>query len=60
MKNSVLSFGYIKHQQIFMNLFFNYSKLLAKASLYLPLSLCIWYDKIVTFLFHLEDKRNIL
>jgi radical SAM superfamily enzyme YgiQ (UPF0313 family) len=35
-RNPNLSFSYIKHQQVFMNLFFNYSELLGKIALYLP------------------------
>jgi radical SAM superfamily enzyme YgiQ (UPF0313 family) len=43
-KNKTISFSYIKHQQVFMNIYFNYSKLFANISLYLPLFLLKKYN----------------
>ena len=50
-RNPVLSFSYIKHQQVFMNIFFNYSELLAKISLYLPVCFLDFYNRGVSKFF---------
>lgn len=55
-KNNNLSYSYIKHQQIYMNLFFNYSKIYAKIALYLPVFLLNKYNASITLFYRMVGK----
>jgi len=55
-KNPNLSFSYLKHQQVFMELYFNYSKFFAHLSKIVPLGMLNFYMRGVSFIY----KRNKL
>jgi radical SAM superfamily enzyme YgiQ (UPF0313 family) len=53
-RNDVVSFSYLKHQQVFMNLFFNHSKFFARVSLFLPSYLLRVYGFGVSWFYRLS------
>ena len=53
-RNDAVSFSYLKHQQVFMNLFFNYSEFFARVSLFLPSCLLRVYGFGVSWLCRLS------
>jgi len=58
-KNPTLSFSYLKHQQVFMNLYFKYSKIFAYLSKILPTRILNFYSRGVSFLYKKNKLKTI-
>ncbi len=58
-RNPNISFSYLKHQQVFMDLYFNYSKFFAYLSKIVPTKMLRFYMRSTSFLFKKNKMKTL-